>query len=77
MDAVETVKNWIGALTDVMLMLLAFAIVAALLVGQHLPFFGDVTGNIMSFVKTLGDGGLAGLIALGIILWLLAPRKVA
>jgi hypothetical protein len=31
----------------------------------------------MTFVKTLGDGGLAGLIALGIILWLLSPRKVA
>ncbi len=77
MDALSTVKHWIGELTDVMLMLLALAIVAALLVGQQLPFFGNVTGNIMGFVKTLGDGGLVGLIALGIIVWLFAPRKMA
>ena len=77
MDTLSTVKHWIGALTDVMLMLLALALVAALLIGQHLPFFGNVTGNIIEFVRTLGDGGLVGLIALGVILWLFAPRKVA
>jgi phosphotransferase system glucose/maltose/N-acetylglucosamine-specific IIC component len=77
MDALSTVKHWIGELTEVMLMLLALAIVAAILVGQQLPFFGNVTDNIMGFVKTLGDGGLAGLIALGFIMWLFAPRKMA
>jgi hypothetical protein len=35
------------------------------------------SGNLMSFVKTLGDGGLIGLVALGIILWLFSHRKVA
>ena len=77
MDALHTVKNWIGALTEVGLMLLALAIVAALLVGQTIPFFGNVTGNIMAFVKTLGDGGLIGLIALGMILYLFSHRKMA
>ena len=76
MDALSTVKHWIGELTDVMLMLLGLAIVAAVLVGQQLPFFGNVTGNITDFVKTLGDGALAGLIVLGIMLWLFARRKV-
>ncbi len=77
MDALHTVRSWIGALTEIGLMLLALAIVAALLVGQSLPFFGNVTGNIMALVKTLGDGGLIGLIALGIILWLFSNRKLA
>jgi hypothetical protein len=77
MDALHTVKNWIGALTDVGLMLLALAIVAGLLVGQTMPFFGNVPTNLMTFVKTLGDGGLIGLIALGVILWLFSHRKVA
>jgi hypothetical protein len=62
----ETVKKWIGALTEVGLLLLAFAIVAALLVGANLPFFGDVVMNIMALVKSLGDAGLVGLIALAI-----------
>jgi hypothetical protein len=77
MDALRTVKNWIGALTEIGLMLLALAIVAALLVGASLPFFGNVTANIMALVKALGDGGLVGLITLGIIVWLFSERKMA
>ena len=65
MDALGKVKTWIGSLTEIGLMLLALAIVAALLVGANLPFFGNVTGNIMALVKSLGDAGLVGLIALG------------
>jgi hypothetical protein len=73
----QTVKNWIGALTEIGLMLLALAIVATLLVGANLPFFGDVVMNIMALVKSLGDGGLVGLIALAIIIWLFSGRKIA
>jgi hypothetical protein len=77
MSALNTVKSWIGSLTEIGLMLLALAIVAALLVGSQLPFFGNVTANIMALVKGLGDGGLVGLITLGIIIWLFSERKVA
>jgi len=72
----ETVKNWIGALTELGLLLLALAIVATLLVGANLPFFGDVVTNIMALVKSLGDAGLAGLIALAIIIWLFSGRNI-
>ena len=65
-------------MTELGLMLLALGIVAALLVGiQNLPFFGNVAGNITAFVKDLGANGLAGLIALGVILWLFSNRSVA
>jgi choline-glycine betaine transporter len=77
MDALQTAKNWIGALTDIALMLLALAIALALLVGPTLPFFGNVTAQLMNFVKTLGDGGLIGLIVLGIVLWLFGHRRLA
>ena len=77
MNALQTVKMWIGALTEVALMLLALAIVCALLVGSQLPFFGNVTANIMTFVKDLGANGLVGLMALGIILYLFSTRKMA
>lgn len=77
MNMLQNVKSWIGALTDVGLMLLAFAIVATLLVGaQNMSFFGNVAGNITAFVKDLGTNGLAGLIALGVILWLFSNRNV-
>jgi hypothetical protein len=77
MDALNAVKSWIGALTEVVLMLLALAIVCAMLVGANLPFFGNVVTNIMALVGELGKNGLVGLIALGIVLWLFANRKMA
>ena len=77
MKGIETLKEWVGALTELGLMLLALAIVLALLVGGSLPFFGTVTANIMAMVKDLGGNGLIGLIALGLILWLFANRKMA
>ena len=76
MDALKGLKNVIGQLTEVGLMLLALAIVAALLVGGQVPFFGNVVGNITKMVADLGSGGLVGLIALGLILWLFSKRSV-
>jgi hypothetical protein len=77
MKGIETLKEWVGALTELGLMLLALAIVLALLVGANLPFFGTVTANLMAMVKDLGSNGLIGLIALGLILWLFSNRKMA
>jgi hypothetical protein len=76
MKAIATIKNWVGALTELGLMLLALAIVLAILVGSNLPFFGTVTANIMSWVKDLGSNGLVGLITLGIIFWLFQNRQL-
>jgi hypothetical protein len=77
MKGIDTLKEWVGALTELGLMLLALAIVLALLVGSNLPFFGTVTTNIMTWVKDLGSNGLTGLIALGLVLWLFSNRKMA
>jgi hypothetical protein len=77
MKGFETIKEWVGALTELALMLLALAIVLSLLIGANLPFFGTVTANIMAWVKDLGENGLVGLFALGFILWLFSKRKMA
>jgi hypothetical protein len=76
MDFITTVKGWIGALTELGLMLLALGIVAGLLVGANVPFIPQVTANIITFVKDLGANGLVGLLALGFILWLFSHRKM-
>lgn len=76
MDVLARIKTWIGALTEIGLMLLALAIVAGLLVGGNLPFFSGVVDNIIALVKDLGGAGLTGLIALGVILWLFNKRSV-
>lgn len=72
MDQVKTV---IGQIVDIGLALVAVAIVATVLFGQGLPFFGAVVGNLVGIVKDLGANGLVGLIALGIIVWLFAKRS--
>jgi hypothetical protein len=72
MDFINMVKGWIGALTELGLMLIALGVVAGLLVGANVPFIPAVTTNIISFVDSLGKAGLVGLLALGFILWLLA-----
>lgn len=78
MSMIQTLKSWIGALTDLGLMLLALGIVCTLLVGgANIPFFGNVSANIVTFVKDLGSNGLVGLVALGLILWLFSNRSPA
>lgn len=76
MKGIDAIKDWVGALTELALMLLALAIVLGLLVGANLPFFGSVTTNIVTWVKDLGSNGLVGLIVLGLILWLFSNRKM-
>ncbi len=78
MNAIQNMKAWIGALTDLGLTLLGLGIVCALLVGgANIPFVGNVALHITAFVKDLGSQGLVGLIALGFILWLFSNRSVA
>ena len=67
----DNAKKAIANLTEIGVALLALAIVASLLVGaSNMAFFGGVVGNITSLVSQLGSAGLAGLISLGVVLWL-------
>jgi hypothetical protein len=77
MEMLNTTKSWIAALTEIGLMLIALAIVASLLAGGTVPFFGGVVTNIVGLVKELGTNGLVGLIALGFIFWLFSKRTIA
>ena len=78
MNALNAAKRSIGALTEVGLMLIAFAIVVGLLSPGNVPFIGtDVVSNITALVADLGDGGIVGLVALAIICWLLNKRSIS
>jgi hypothetical protein len=77
MHGLTTLKSWIGALTEVGLMLLALGITLALLAGPQVPFIGNVVGNILALVKELGANGIVGLIALGVIIWLFSNRNLS
>jgi len=45
--------------------------------GGGIPFFGGIVGNLTVLINTLGDNGFAGLIVVGIIIFLFQRRKLA
>jgi hypothetical protein len=52
--------------------------VLQILFGSKVGFItGDIVGNLITLIKALGDNGLAGLIALAVILWLFSKRNPA
>ncbi len=67
---IRNAQNAIKALTGLGLSLLALGIVVGLLSGGNMPFVGNIAGNIVSLVNQLGNAGVVGLIAVGVILWL-------
>ena len=55
-------------LTEAGVALLALGIVMQILFGKVVPFVGgDIVGNITAIVASLGEQGLVGLVALGVI----------
>ena len=58
----ELVSNCVGKLTELLLLTLALAVVGQVLYGA--PVFGmDVVGNVVGVIKSLGDSGFVGLLA--------------
>ena len=75
MHYLEEVKKWLGEITEVFLLLVALGIIAHILFGDMVPFFGKVVPNLTALIADLGDNGLVGLIALAIILYLFQRRR--
>jgi hypothetical protein len=75
MHFLEEIKKWLGEITEIALLLIAIGIVAEILFGTTVPFFGGIVVNLTGLLSTLGENGLVGLIALGIIVFLFHRRK--
>ena len=68
----EMAKNFLREVVDIGLLLIAVAVILQVIFGEAIPFVGgDVVSNLLAIVTTLGDGGLVGLIAVAIILYLI------
>ena len=72
MDSVmKTVRDFITGLTGVLASVIGLGIVAAIVFGGEVYFFGNVIDTIMGYVVKLGENGLAGLIVLLIVMGVL------
>jgi len=68
----DTAKNFLREVVDIGLLLIAVAVILQVIFGSAIPFVGgDVVNNLLNIVTTLGDGGLVGLIAVAIIIYLI------
>ena len=67
MKMLAGLSSTFNSLTQVVISLLGLGIVVSLL-GGNVPFVGEIAGNIIGLVQSLGDAGIVGLIAAIIIL---------
>jgi len=78
MRFLEEVKKWLAEIIEIFLLLVALGVVVQILFatpGETVPFVGGVVTNLTDLILSLGQNGLAGLIALTIILWLFHRKK--
>ena len=71
----DTIKSWLKQITEVGLLLIAAAVVLEIIFGSAVPFIGvGILDNIIALTAKLGQDGLIGIIAIGIIVWLYLRR---
>ena len=75
MQFLTETKKWLGEFTEIALLLIALGVAIEILFGSSVPFLGQVVTNITNLISALGDKGLVGLVALGIILFLFHRKK--
>ena len=76
MHFLEEIKKWLCEITEIALLLIALGIAFEILFGTNVVFFSGIVTNLTVMLGKLGENGLAGLIALGVILYLFHRRKI-
>jgi len=72
----DKIKNGADGAIDVGIKLISLSIILQIIFGPKVAFLtGNVIGSILDIVWTLGNAGLAGLIAAGII-WRLLDKDI-
>tara|TARA_B100001123_G_scaffold4437_1_gene5848 strand:+ start:695 stop:946 length:252 start_codon:yes stop_codon:yes gene_type:complete len=75
MSMLDTVKSWLRQITEVGLLLIAAAIVLEIIFGSAVPYIGvGILDNVVALTAKLGQDGLVGIIAIGIVVWLYMRR---
>jgi hypothetical protein len=73
-DVLMKVKGAVGDVTDLMMNLVALAVLVEVIYGSGIFGMG-VVGNITSIVNSLGQSGFAGLLALLVLVGLFRKKE--
>ena len=68
------VKGYLGGLSTIMLSFVSLSILAEVIFGVG-GFGTSVVSNVMELVKSMGDGGFVGLIALIILIQIFQKKS--
>ncbi|HCO92435.1 MAG TPA: hypothetical protein DIU00_00540 [Phycisphaerales bacterium] len=72
----KKIHESVAEITEIALLLLAFGIVAEILFGGLFPIGNRIMMNLVGSLGTLGENGFAGLVALGIVVYIFRRGKV-
>jgi hypothetical protein len=69
-NVIDIIKGVVRGLTQIGVALIPLVLVVVVLFGGTAEFVtGDILGNLMDLMSSLGNNSLAGLIALAIVIW--------
>ena len=72
---IENVSRWLRSIIDLALVVIALGVVLQILFPKALVFINaDVTGNLINLIGQFSGAGLVGLIAFGIVFYLVQKR---
>ena len=66
-DSLNKIKSYLKQVTDVLLVVVAVALLLGVLFGPDAPFVGVVYSNLVTILDTIGDSGVVALVSLIII----------
>jgi len=72
----KKINEWVAEIIEISLLLVAFGIVAEILFGSVVPIGSRIMTNLIGMLTTLGESGFAGLVALGIVVYIFRRGKV-
>ena len=65
--SLNKIKSYLKQVTDVLLVVVAVALLLGVLFGPDAPFVGAVYSNLVTILDTIGDSGVVALVSLIII----------
>ena len=65
--SLNKIKSYLKQVTDVLLVVVAVALLLGDLFGPDAPFVGAVYSNLVTILDTIGDSGVVALVSLIII----------
>jgi len=71
----DNVNRWLRGIIDLALVVIALGVVLQILFPKALVFINaDVTGNLIGLINQFSGAGLVGVIAFGIVYYLIQKR---